>query len=299
MSKINGVEIIDTYAEAFPMWVGRVLITAISRDWAMIAAKTTTGFGTSLIMCPAEAAIDVELSASDTPNKRPGVSVIIGASSKKKLASQLLARVSQCVLTCPTTAVFNALETSEITFDIGKKISFFGDGYQTEDDINDRHVWVIPTMEGDFIIEENFGGRKGVAGGNFLILGERLETTLKATEEAVKAINAVENVFLPFPGGICRSGSKVGSKYKFLGASTNQKYCPTLKGKVSDSELPEDVNCVYEIVINGVSEETLGEAMKVGIQAAVKVPGIKRITAANYGGTLGPYKIQLHEILGL
>ncbi|MHA1594931.1 MAG: formylmethanofuran--tetrahydromethanopterin N-formyltransferase [Candidatus Baldrarchaeia archaeon] len=295
--KINGVEIEDTFAEAFQMWMARVLITAESLEWAYTAARSAVGFGTSVIMCPSECGIDVEVPSEKTPDGRPGVTIIICTSKKKSLGEQLLARISQCVLTAPTTAAFNALEDPEITFPTGRQIRYFGDGFEEKGEIGGRTVWKIPVMEGEFIIEETFGGKKGVAGGNFLILSENLKAGLEAAKRAVDVISKVEGVITPFPGGICRSGSKVGSlKYKFMHASTNHQYCPTLREKVTDSKIPEGVNCVYEIVINGLTLESVKEAMAVGIREAAKVPGVKMISAGNYGGKLGQYKIHLHEL---
>ncbi|MEM3585988.1 MAG: formylmethanofuran--tetrahydromethanopterin N-formyltransferase, partial [Candidatus Jordarchaeaceae archaeon] len=203
-----------------------------------------------------------------------------------------------CILTCPTTAVFDALgEEPELTFDTGNKMKYFGDGFQKKGEVAGREVYKIPVMEGEFIIEGNFGAKKGVAGGNFFILAEDEEKGLAAAEAAVEAIQKIDKVILPFPGGICRSGSKVGSlKYKFMHATTNQKYCPTLKGQIQDSELPADVNSVYELVINGLTLDYVKQAMSAGINAAKKMPGVKKITAGNYGGKLGKHFIYLREL---
>ncbi|MHA1650958.1 MAG: formylmethanofuran--tetrahydromethanopterin N-formyltransferase, partial [Candidatus Helarchaeota archaeon] len=220
----------------------------------------------------------------------------------------------QCVLTCPTTAMFDWLNEEASTykdkktgeqkpaiFPAGKNMRYFGDGWEKSGTVGDRKVWHIPVMEGIFTIEETIKAKKAVGGGNFFILGDTLENTLKAAMDAVKAINAIEGVITSFPGGVCRSGSKTGSlKYsKFMHASTNHRYCPAIKDEVEDSEIPEGVNCVLEIVLNGISLEKVKEATAAGIKAAVKVPGIKKITAGNYGGTLGKHKVVLKEVLGL
>jgi len=298
--EFEGVEIEDTFAEAFPIKVARVLITAVNEKWAMTAAKEMTGFGTSVIMCPAEAGIDRIASSDETPDGRPGVYAMICTFGYKALDAQLLARIGQCVLTSPTAAVFNALENGEKEFNIGFKLKFFGDGFETEEELNGREVARVPIMGGEFVIEKNLSAKAGVAGGNLFILAKDQMAALTAVEAAVEAIMQVEGTITPFTGGVVASGSKPSSsKYKFMHATINEKYCPTLKDKIEDSELPADVNGVFEIVINGVSEEAVKEATKIGIEAAVKVPGVVKITAGNFGGTLGQYKIQLKEVLGL
>ncbi|MEA3488584.1 MAG: formylmethanofuran--tetrahydromethanopterin N-formyltransferase [Euryarchaeota archaeon] len=298
--ELEGVEIEDTYAEAFPIKVARVLITAVNEKWAMTAAKEMTGFGTSVIMCPAEAGIDRIASSDETPDGRPGVYAMICTFGYKALDAQLLARIGQCVLTSPTAAVFNALENGEKEFNIGFKLKFFGDGFETEEELNGREVARVPIMGGEFVIEKNLSAKAGVAGGNIFILAKDQMSALTAVETAVEAIMQVEGTITPFTGGVVASGSKPSSNaYKFMHATINEKYCPTLKDKIDDSELPADVNGVFEIVINGVSEEAVKEATKIGIEAAVKVPGVVKITAGNFGGSLGQYKIQLKEVLGL
>ncbi len=294
--ELEGVEIEDTFAEAFPIKVARVLITAVNEKWAMEAAKETTGFGTSVIGCPAEAGIDKILTSEETPDGRPGVAIMICNFKKDGIKDQLLGRLGQCVFTAPTTAMFNGLEADE---KLPIKLHFFGDGFEYEKEVGGRKVWGIPMMEGDFICEEEYGVQAGVAGGNFFILAKDQMSALTAAENAVAAIRQVEGTITPFTGGVVASGSKVGSKYKFMHASTNEKFCPTLRDKVEGSEIPEGVNGVYEIVIDGVSEEAVKEAMRVGIKAAVKVPGVVKISAGNFGGTLGKYHFKLKDVLGL
>jgi len=294
--ELEGIEIEDTFAEAFPIKVARVLITAVNERWAMEAARETTGFGTSVIGCPAEAGIDKILTSEETPDGRPGVAIMICHFKKDGIKDQLLGRLGQCVFTAPTTAMFNGLEADE---KLPIKLHFFGDGFEYEKEVGGRKVWGIPMMEGDFICEEEYGVQAGVAGGNFFILAKDQMSALTAAENAVAAIRQVEGTITPFTGGVVASGSKVGSKYKFMHASTNEKFCPTLRDKVEGSEIPEGVNGVYEIVIDGVSEEAVKEAMRVGIKAAVKVPGVVKITAGNFGGTLGKYQFQLKDVLGL
>jgi formylmethanofuran--tetrahydromethanopterin N-formyltransferase len=294
--ELEGVEIDDTFAEAFPIKVARVLITAVNEKWAMEAARETTGFGTSVIGCPAEAGIDKTLTAEETPDGRPGVAIMICHFKKDGIKEQLLGRLGQCVFTAPTTAMFNGLDAEE---KLPIKLHFFGDGFEYEKEVGGRKVWGIPMMEGDFICEEEYGVQAGVAGGNFFILAKDQMSALIAAENAVAAIRQVEGTITPFTGGVVASGSKVGSKYKFMHASTNEKFCPTLRDKVEGSEIPEGVNGVYEIVINGVSEKAVKDAMRIGIKAAVKVPDVVKISAGNFEGKLGKYQFQLKDVLGL
>jgi len=289
---INGVEIEDTYAEAFRMWGSRIMITAKNSKWALEAATQMTGFATSVIGCQCEAGIEGEI--DHTPDGRPGVSVLLFARSKEDLSQRLVERIGQCVMTCPTTACFNGLDSAE-QVPVGGQLRYFGDGFQMSKLIQRRRFWRIPTMEGEFLVEDNFGVQPSVAGGNILILGENQDVTLQAAEQAVEAMKKVRGVILPFPGGIARSGSKVGSKYKFLIASTNDAFCPTLRGVVN-SAVPEGVNSVLEIVIVGLEIEAIEQATRLGAQAAC-LPGIHRITSGNYGGKLGQYKIYLHQVM--
>ena len=292
--QIQTTEILDTFAEAFEMWGTRVIITAETEKWAFAAARSMTGFATSVIGCRCEAGIEQLISEDDTPDGRPGISVLLFAGSAKGVGNRLVERVGQCVMTCPTTACFNGLESAE-TVIVGGKLRYFGDGYQSSKLIGDQRLWRIPVMEGEFFVDESFGVQKSVGGGNFLLLGEDLSVTLKAAEEAVEAMQ-IEDIILPFPDGVVRSGSKPGSRYKALSASTNDAYCPSLRGAAPKTELPESVTCVLEIVIDGLNEASVGESMKLGINAAAR-DGIVQITAGNYGGNLGQYHIHLHEIL--
>ncbi len=290
---INGVEIEDTFAEAFKMRAARLLITAINPQWAMTAAQVSTGFATSVIACGCEAGIEGVVPSDVTPDGRPGVSILIFTMGPKGMKDQLMRRVGQCIMTCPTTACFNGLEGEE-WLKIGGTLRYFGDGFQASKLVGGRRFWRIPVMQGEFLVEEQFGMKKAVGGGNFLILGESVEATLGAAERAVEAMHAVEGVVMPFPGGIVRSGSKTSSQYKFLHASTNTAYCPSLR-RQTDSALPEGVNSVLEIVIDGLDEDAVREATRVGVDAACR-PGIVRISAGNYGGTLGQYQIHLQEL---
>ncbi len=291
---IQTTEILDTFAEAFEMWGARVIITAETEKWAMAAARSMTGFATSVIGCKCEAGIERQLPDDDTPDGRPGVSVLLFAGSAKGVGNRLVERVGQCVMTCPTTACFNGLDAEESVI-VGGKLRYFGDGYQSSKLMGDQRLWRIPVMEGEFFVDESFGVQKSVGGGNFLILGEDLDVTLQAAEDAVQAMQ-IEDIILPFPDGVVRSGSKPGSKYKALPASTNDAYCPSLRGAAPKTELPESVTCVLEIVIDGLNEDAVAESMRLGINAAAR-EGIVSITAGNYGGNLGQYHLHLHEIL--
>lgn len=297
--KINGVEVEDTFAEAFPMYATRIIITAANRRWAMIAASKATGFGTSVIACPGETGIEALLSPKITPDNRIGVAIQIYHSDPANLKIVTIARIGQTVLTCPTTAAFNGLTKAVRKMSVGRALAKFGDGFEKEDTVYGRKVWRIPVMEGEFIVEDSFGITKGVAGGNILILAKSQEAGLEAAEKAVRAIRKyAKRVITPFPGGIVRSGSKVGSlKYPKLRATTNHLYCPTLKDVVKDTKLPPDVNSVYEIVINGLKREDVLLAMGIAIKAAASVPGVIKIDAGNYGGKLGPYHLYLKEAL--
>jgi formylmethanofuran--tetrahydromethanopterin N-formyltransferase len=296
----NTLKISDTFAEMFPMWAGRVLITADSEEWALTAATTATGLATSVIMSPAEAGIEGVSSAEKTPDNRVGVTIQIYNRNRFDLKKQMILRIGQCIMTCPTTSAFDAMPNAKRKLKVGRSLRFFGDGFQRKALVGSRKVWKIPVMEGDFIVEDMFGVAEAVAGGNFIILAKDKLSGLKAAEESVKAIRAeASEVILPFPGGICRSGSKAGSlKYK-LSASTNHPFCPRLRALVPDTQVPEDVNCVYEIVIDGLSVEAVRRAVGEGVKAAATIPGVMRISAGNYGGKLGPYKAVLKEVLGL
>jgi formylmethanofuran--tetrahydromethanopterin N-formyltransferase len=296
----NICEIVDTFAEMFTLWAGRILVTADNERWALTAAAATTGFATSVIMSPAEAGIEGILSADKTPDKRVGVLIQIYNRNRFELKNQMILRIGQCIMTCPTASAFDAMPNAKRKLKVGRSIRLFGDDFQRKGIVGIRKVWKIPVMEGDFVVEDSFGAAEAIAGGNFLILAKDKSSGLKAAEEAVNAIKTkTSEVILPFPGGICRSGSKAGSlKYK-LKASTNHPFCPGLKTLVPDSQLPENVNCVYEIVINGLTVEAIKKAMGEGVKAAASVPGVVRISAGNYGGKLGPYKAFLKEVLGM
>ena len=293
---INGIPIEDTFAEAFPMTAARAVVTAETPDWALTAGRMATGYAASVIGCDAEAGIDRILRPDETPDSRPGVGLIFFAFNRDALGKAVVNRVGQCVLTCPTTACYNDLPlVKEKNIRVGGNLRFFGDGFQSSKKLDGRRYWRVPVMDGEFTCEDYFGTVKGVAGGNFLILGQNQQAALRAAEAAVAAIRQVPGVIMPFPGGIVRSGSKVGSRYKKLRASTNDPYCPTLRGLVQ-SALPAEVNSVYEIVMDGLDLAAVEKATRLGVTAAC-IPGVVSISAGNYGGSLGPFHLHLHHLL--
>jgi formylmethanofuran--tetrahydromethanopterin N-formyltransferase len=297
--RANGVEIDDTFAEAFPMKATRLIITAHSLTWAHHAAVSATGFATSVIACGCEAGIERELGPDETPDGRPGLAILIFSMSGKELAKQVERRVGQCVLTCPTTAVFAGIKEGE-AIALGKNLRFFGDGWQTSKVIAGVRYWRVPVMDGEFVAQETTAVTKAVGGGNLLMLATDLEAALNAAEAAVQAMKRLPNVVMPFPGGVVRSGSKVGSKYGSLTASTNDAFCPGLYGLVAKTEITPELRCVLEIVIDGLIEADVGAAMRAGMQACIAIGaagGLRRLSAGNYGGKLGPYHFHLHRLL--
>ncbi|CAN7407664.1 formylmethanofuran--tetrahydromethanopterin N-formyltransferase [Paraburkholderia sp. SIMBA_054] len=297
---VRGVAIDDTFAEAFPMKATRLIVTARNATWARNAALAATGFATSVIACGCEAGIERELSPDETPDGRPGLALLLFSMSGKELAKQVERRVGQCVLTCPTTAVFGGIANGE-PIALGKNLRFFGDGWQISKLIDGKRYWRVPVMDGEFVAEETTAVVKGVGGGNLLFLARDTDAALIAAQTAVDAMRTVPNVILPFPGGVVRSGSKVGSKYSALPASTNDAFCPGLSELALRTELTGDVQSVLEIVIDGLSDRDVAEAMRVGIAAATGADagvekGLVRISAGNYGGKLGPFHFHLHQL---
>jgi formylmethanofuran--tetrahydromethanopterin N-formyltransferase len=296
MLTINSTPIADTFAEAFPMTAVRVVVTAATADWARTAGRVATGYACSVIGCDAEAGIECEMTPDQTPDGRPGASLLFFSFGREKLEKAIANRVGQCILTCPTTACYNGLPiAADKAIRVGGQLRFFGDGQQISKLVDGRRFWRIPVMDGEFLCEDRFGTTKGIAGGNFIIQATDQATALRAAESAVAAIDRVPGAITPFPGGVVRSGSKVGSKYKKLRASTNDAFCPTLRG-LGKSELPDNCNAVYEIVIDGLDVPAVEEAMRVGVRAACG-SGVLGISAGNYGGKLGPHHLHLHKLL--
>lgn len=285
----------DTFAEGFGMRFTRLIVTAHDDYWLRAALHELTGYGSSVIACDAEVGVERRMAPSETPDGRLGAAVLLFGMSLDGLAKAVPNRVGQCVMTCPTTAVFNGLADAKEKIALGKRIRYFGDGYQKSKVVAGRRYWRIPVMDGEFLVEESAGIAKGVAGGNILIQSSTQALGLDAARRASEAIAELPGIITPFPGGVVRSGSKVGSQYKGLPASTSDAYCPTLRGRV-ESKLHANANCMYEIVIDGIDEATVSEAMAVAIQAAAG-QGIPVITAGNYGGKLGKYHFHLRTIL--
>jgi formylmethanofuran--tetrahydromethanopterin N-formyltransferase len=295
---VNGVSIDDTFAEAFAMRGTRLIITAHNLTWARQAAISMTGFATSVIGCGVEAGIERELGAGETPDGRPGVAVLLFAVSSAELSKQLERRVGQCVLTSPTSAVFSGIAAGR-PLPLGKTLRYFGDGHQTSKVIGGRRYWRVPVMDGEFLAEDTAAMSDAIGGGNFLILSTGTSQALAAAEAAIGSMRRVSGAIMPFPGGVARSGSKVGSKYKALVASTNQAFCPTLRASV-DSELGRDIECVLEIVIDGLTEEAVRNSMQAGLRAVCALGasgGIRRLSAGNYGGKLGKFHFPLRALL--
>jgi formylmethanofuran--tetrahydromethanopterin N-formyltransferase len=295
--EIRGVFIEDTFAEAFPMRAARIVITAKTPRWAREAARKLTGFATSVIACKCEAAIERPLQESETPDGRAGVSVLLFAMDTEGLRKRLIERIGQTVLTCPTTSCFDGLPGMPDRVPAGRALRIFGDNFQVSKMIGGERYWRLPVMEGEFLVQESFGVQKqGIGGGNFLILAEDDDSVLAAAEAAAAAVGGVPGVILPFPGGIARSGSKIGSRhYKSLVASTNDSYCPALRPLV-ESALPDGVSAVLELVLDGLDFDAISRAMRAGIGAACR-PGVRAITAGNFGGKLGPHHFHLRKIM--
>jgi formylmethanofuran--tetrahydromethanopterin N-formyltransferase len=294
----RGVRIVDTFAEAFGMRAARIIITTQTAAWARTAAQALTGFATSVIGCKVEAGIEAELSAEQTPDGRPGISVLLFGFDTEGLTRQLIDRIGQTVLTCPTTACFDGLPDAAERVIVGGALRHFGDKFQASKVVDGQRFWRIPVMEGEFLVQEAFGVQKAIGGGNLLILARDQQAALAGAESAVAAMRAVRGIILPFPGGIVRAGSKVGAKkYKNMIASTNDAFCPTLRGRDGVvTEVPQDANSVLEIVVDGLDRPAIEKAMTAGLDAACR-PGIVEISAGNYGGKLGKHHFHLHQLL--
>jgi formylmethanofuran--tetrahydromethanopterin N-formyltransferase len=293
--KIGETEIVETFAEAFRMRYVRLIVTAHDEHWLDAAAREFTGYASSVIACDAEAGVERALSGDETPDGRPGLAFLVFGFSTDALAKAVPNRVGQCLMTCPTTAVFDGLADGEERIALGKQIRFFGDGFQKSKLLDGRRYWRVPVMDGEFLVQESVGVGKGVAGGNLIVQSATLDAGLSAARRAVGAIQPLAGVITPFPGGIARSGSKVGSRYKKLPASTADAYCPTLRGRVATQLFP-DAHYALEVVVDGVDEAAVGGAMAAAMRAAAG-PGVVAIGAGNYGGKLGKFHFRLHELL--
>ncbi len=296
--QVENVLVRDTFAEAFSVTGTRLIVTAATPRWAEIAASEVTGYGTSVIACDAEAGIEVRLPAEQTPDGRPGVAIMLYAFNQESLGKAVIKRVGQCLLTCPTTAVYNGVEqvADDKQLPLGKQLRFFGDGYQASKGIGARRFWRIPVMDGEFLCEDICGTFRGIAGGNLLIGGESQAAALQAAEAAIACMQECPGIIMPFPGGIVRSGSKVGSRYAGLRASTNDAHCPTLSAR-SESHLAAATRAMYEIVIDGSDFNSIQQGMRMGLRAACQQSGVTEVSAGNYGGKLGKHHFHLRDLL--
>ena len=292
--KIGDTEIDETYAEGFTMRYARVLVTAHDAYWLDHAVQAFSGYATSVIGCDAEVGVEQWLTPHESPDHRPGAALLVFGFSYDAIAAALVNRVGQCLLTCATAAAWDGLPEAENRVPMGKQVRFFGDGFQKSKRIDERRFWRIPVMEGEFLVEADVGAAKGVAGGNFIIQSAQLAMALQAARRAVATIDGLPGVIAPFPGGVARSGSKVGSRYQMV-ASTAEQFCPTLRGRV-DSALHPDANVALEIVVNGTSRTSVEFALAEAIRAAAG-PGVAAISAGNYGGKLGKHLFHLHSLL--
>ena len=292
---LGATQVADTFAEAFPMRFARLVITAATDAWALEAARSMTGFATSVIGCKCEASIERSVAPDQTPDGRPGIAVLLFAMDRESVGKRVLERVGQSVMTCPTTACFDGLDGEGKTVPLGASLRYFGDGFQASKVIAAERFWRIPVMEGEFLVCEAVRVGRGVGGGNLVIGASDEDAALLAAQAGADAMRG-EGIALPFPGGIVRSGSKVGAlTSKSLPASTNHQMAPTLRAQVSDTLVPEGVAALFEIVIDGVSEEAVREAMRRGLHAAAAA-GATHVTAANFGGKLGEFHFPLTEL---
>jgi len=299
--KLGHTYLDDTFAEAFRMRFARLIVTAHDPHWLDAACREATGYGTSVIACDAEAGVEGLVSPDGSPDGRPGAALMFFGFSGDSLAEPLMKRVGQCLMTCPTTAVYDGLaeadsQAIESRIALGSRLRFFGDGYQKSKLLGPRRFWRVPVMDGEFLVEEAVGVAKGIGGGNLIIQGKDQVSALHASRHAVEAMAACPGVIAPFPGGVVRSGSKVGARYKGMIASTNDAFCPSLRSRVQTT-LHEGAHACYEIVIDGVNEDAIAAAMKAAIHTAAAQPGVVAISAGNYGGKLGKFHFHLRDLV--
>lgn len=291
-----GTTVVDaTFAEAFRMWAVRLWVTSLRRDQLETALAVFCGYGTSVIACEAEVGTERLLPSEMMPDDRPGTAVLVFGMSLDALNKYVAKRVGQCLMTCPGTAVYDGLPSANDRVPLGQRLRFFGDGYQKSKRIAGQRYWRIPIMEGEFVCADTVGAVKAIGGGNFQIEAVDLETGLAAARRAVAAIAPLPDVITPFPGGVVGCGSKVGSRVKGLFVSTNEVFAPSLRSRVP-TQLHDGVNSVVEVVIDGLTEQAIRSAMRVGLQAAAG-PDVVALSAGNFGGKLGKFQFPLHEIL--
>ncbi|MCC7084973.1 MAG: formylmethanofuran--tetrahydromethanopterin N-formyltransferase [Pirellulales bacterium] len=294
--QLGSTRIDDTFAEAFRLRYARLVVTAHDDYWLNVAVQAFCGYATSIIACDAEAGVERRLTADETLDRRPGAAILVFGFAPEPLGKAIANRTGQCLMTCASSAVYDGLPDAADRVPLGKHLRFFGDGYQKSKLIDGRRYWRIPVMDGEFLVEDKLGVEKGVGGGNIIVQAAKLEPALAAVRRAIDAISAMPGVITPFPGGVARSGSKVGSRYKALKASTSDAFCPTLRGRV-ESRLHPETNHALEIVIDGVDETAVGQAMAAAMRAAA-ADDVVAISAGNYGGKLGKFHFHLRELLG-
>lgn len=292
--KVRSTVIADEFAEAFPMRFARLVITAADDYWLQAAVDAVSGYACSVIGCDAEAGVDRRCSTEISPDGRIGAELLFFGMSSEALGKALVNRVGQCLMTCPTISVFDGLPSAEKRVPLGKQLRYFGDGFQKSKKLNGRRFWRVPVMDGEFVVEDQIGLESGVAGGNLILQGRDATETLRVATLAARQMQEVTGIIAPFPAGVVRSGSKVGSRYASLFASTNEAYCPSLAGRV-ESQLHPDANCAYEIVVDGVSQDAIAQAMVKGMEVAIEGE-LLEVTAGNYGGKLGPFHFRLHDL---
>ena len=290
----------DTYAEAFEGVFVRVIITAEDERTLRRVAEDSASTP-SIVIGRVEGGIERFISENDTPDERKGVITQFWGGldrskpmqdSVKKFEIELSYRIRQDILVKPFTAVFNALENSTGRIDTMERIGHCGDGFEWEEDLRSRRMINVPIMVPDFRIERYLGYSIGVMGGNFWYMCKTKKAVFEAGQRALDAIHQVDGAVTPFD--ICSAGSKPETKFPWIGPTTNEVYCPSLKSKLGDrSRVPEDVYYIPEVVINGIDLPTVTKAMKVGIESIWDISEVAKISAGNYGGKLGKYKIDL------
>ncbi|ADP77890.1 formylmethanofuran-tetrahydromethanopterin formyltransferase [Methanothermus fervidus DSM 2088] len=294
---INDVFIEDTFCEAFYGVCARVLITAEDKNTLKKAAYDATSTPGAVIG-RIEGGVEKFVDKSKTPDGRPGaiLQFWFGKKDLKKFEVELSYRIRQDILVKPFTTLFNLELDADGHIDTMKYVGHCGDGYEWEEELYGRKMIVVPITVPDFKIERKIGYQKGIMGANFWYMCETKEAVLEAGEKIIKAINKIDYVITPFD--VCSAASKPETNYPWIGPTTNHPYCPSLKSRLGkDSKVPEGVKYIPEIVINGLKEDKIKEAMKVGIEAATTVDGVLRISAGNYGGKLGEYKLRLYDVL--
>lgn len=296
-------EIEDTYAEAFTGIYCRVIVTADDEETLRKAAEDSTATP-SVVIGRTEGGIEKYLSEKETPDKRKGAILQFWgeinpkkafAESLKKFETELSYRIRQDILVKPFTAVFDALPDAEGKLDMMERVGHCGDGYEWVENRHSREVIVVPLMVPDFIIERYLGYGRGVMGGNFWVMCKTKQALKEAGEKALAAIHNISGVVTPFD--VCSAGSKPETHFPKIGPTTNHLYCPSLKARLGEeSKVPEGVGYIAEIVFDGVSLDAVKEATKAGINAVLEVDGVVWVSAGNYGGKLGEYKITLREL---